>query len=99
MEPLNGNHRVKKQNDILYSQSVITFLFPLLAAPAICCGFSLYGNTGEIGRDRTTPVPGMICLPAAYLFQELYGERHPLFWSPMNPQESSSSRFITVLPC
>ena len=36
MEPLNGNHRVKKQNDILYSQSVITFLFPLLAAPAIC---------------------------------------------------------------
>lgn len=36
MESLDRDYRVIKQNEVLYSQSVITFVFPVLAAPAIC---------------------------------------------------------------
>lgn len=36
MEHMDAYHRIKNQIQVLYSQSVITFLFPLLAAPAIC---------------------------------------------------------------
>lgn len=35
MDPLQNFHRLSSQIQILYNQSVITFLFPILAAPAI----------------------------------------------------------------
>lgn len=36
MDQLRAFHRLSSQIQILYSQSVVTFLFPILAAPAIC---------------------------------------------------------------
>lgn len=36
MDQLQAFHRLSSQIQILYNQSVVTFLFPILAAPAIC---------------------------------------------------------------
>jgi len=36
MDQLQAFHRLSSQIQILYNQSVITFLFPIVAAPAVC---------------------------------------------------------------
>jgi uncharacterized membrane protein YqjE len=36
MDQLQAFHRLSSQIQILYNQSVITFLFPIVAVPAVC---------------------------------------------------------------
>lgn len=47
MDQLQAFHRLSSQIQILYNQSIITFLFPIVAAPAVCV---LLWNISHQGR-------------------------------------------------
>ena len=48
MDQLQAFHRLSSQIQILYNQSVITFLFPVVAAPAVCLLLWNITNQGRL---------------------------------------------------
>ncbi len=48
MDQLQAFHRLSSQIQILYNQSIITFLFPIVAAPAVCLLLWNISNQGRL---------------------------------------------------